>query len=168
MKKLFLMLVLMTMSIGITYAQDLLGKTKTQAKAVVTERIAPKNFSSIGTAPTNGYDKYWYVQDGVHYYNYFNSKGICFLECVATNDSDFMKTMISFYGPNAYSGDHPDYHLYFCKTPEQSNLHEFKQGKISVEVTSTYNQYTGETAYFWFFKPEYKQDVLNFFKAYYN
>lgn len=170
MKKIAFILMLITV-IGVrgAYAQDLLGKTKSQAKAVVTERIAPKSFTDgVGTSPTNGYDKYWYHQGKTSFLCYFNSKGVCFLECVMTNELDVIKSMIQFYGPNSVAGNHPKYHFYRCKTPGQANAHEFVNGKISVEVTTTYNQMMGEMGYFWFFKPEYKQDVLEFFNKYYN
>lgn len=163
MRKLLWMFIFI-MSVGFTYAQDLVGKTKTQAKIVVSKRIAPRNFSeSVGTTPALGYDKWWYSSSKADpsYFCYFDNKGICFLECVMTKDLSFLKSAIDYYKTQS------NYNIYGNDNPEITKTHQFIEGKISIEITAKKNQ-LGNTFCLWSFKSEYKQETLKFFEKYYD
>lgn len=160
MKKLLWMFIFM-MSIGTTYSQDLLGKTKAQAKIVVSKKIAPKSFEEVGTTPILGYDKWWYSsKSDPQFFCYFNNKGICFLECMVTKDVNLAKLAL------AYHKTQSNFYIYSNDNP-LIQKQQFVEGKTSIEVIGKNNPQLGNTFYFWFFKPEYKLEVLKFFDKYY-
>lgn len=162
MKKL-LWVFIFIISAGFTYSQDLLEKTKAQAKIVVSKRIAPRNFSeAVGTTPTLGYNKWWYSASKADpsYFCYFNNKGIFFLECVMTKDLSFLKLAIEYYNTQS------NYNVYGNDNPEMIKTHQFLEGKISIEITSKKNK-LGDIFCLWAFKSKHKQEIIDFFKKYY-
>ena len=153
------------MNVGFIHAQDLLGKTKAQAKVMVSKKIAPRSFSEgVGTTPTLGYDKWWYASKvDPQYLCYFDNKGVCFLECVMTKDFEFVKLALGYYK------NHTNFYIYGNDNPEITNGHKFIEGKTSIEVTANDNPLLKDrTFYIWSFKLEHKQEVLRFFNKYYS
>lgn len=146
-----LVLIVSVFGFGSVYGQGFLSKTKAQVKTEIPNDVA--------TSPINGYDKYWWGNAGKEFYTYFNSKGICFLEKIILSNPGIAQMEIDRRSKDS------KYHCYY---PQNNNSHEFVQGKISLEVIIKRNSFTGQNEYYlWYYKSEYKQDVLQFFEKYY-
>lgn len=166
MRKLLCVVCVFIMSIGFVFAQDILGKTKEEAKKIVSERISPSSFSKeVGTTPTLGYDKWMYSSPKPKsplFYCYFNSKGICFLECVMTNDKKYIDNSLYYYC------NLDDYKVYQID-PDINKEHEFIKSKTTIElVVKPNNALGGNIYYLWIFDSENKDDVQQFFEKYYS
>lgn len=163
MKRLLYVMCILVLSVGFISAQNLLGKTKEQAKGVVAKRILPKSFSDGGVAIGSeyGYERWWHSSEGKSttlYYYYFNND-ICFLEYIMTNDVNLVMTSLDYYNKKS------DYNIYGNDNPQSIETHQFIKDKISIEITTKKNPVLGGSIfYIYFFKPEDKQNILNFFK----
>lgn len=161
MRKLLCIVFVFAMSIGLINAQNCLGKNKVQAKKEVYSKLAPKIFTPIKSF---GYDGYSYSSNfRDSFFLFFNDNGICFLECLITNDKKFIDNALFYYCNN-------DNYEVYQSNPTVNKEHKFIEGIISLElVVEANNPAMINTTYnLWSFKSEYKQDVINYFEKKYS
>ncbi|MDP3442671.1 MAG: hypothetical protein Q8T08_07375 [Ignavibacteria bacterium] len=155
MKSLILLLLVITLSLVNSYAQNFLGKTKTQVKTDIL-----KTTDNIADRPSNGYDRFWWGNKKIDCYAYFNNKGLCFLEKTILNYS-YGKAALEIYLNN------PMYHTYLRQDGLNNGPHEFVDGKITAEVFTQENYFNGTEYHFYFYKSQDKTEVEKFFIQYY-
>lgn len=155
MKKIILLSFVIMLSFTRCYSQYLLGKTKTQVKTEIL-----KTTDDIASVPYYGYDRFWWGNKNIDCYTYFNNKGICFLE-LSIVSLGVGKGSIEMYLTD------PKFHTYIRHDGSINGVHEFVEGKITVEVFTRENYYKGTEYYFYFYKSQDKAEIVEFFNQYY-
>lgn len=164
MRRILIATVLLILIFNNCYSQQLLGKTKNQAKKeIINSGI--KNFEDeVSVQQENGYTKYcWNLpEEGriVGYYAYFNKNGVCIVERWFTFSSDAARIWVgSFNTPNS--------RFYFYTSESLTDdIRYLNEETISAKLTLENNSYLGGYN-LWFFKMLDSTDVLDFFELHY-